>query len=143
VAKPEECQVLLQGRLPAYISWGQFTRNLKQLEANNVQVPGADPSGRISADGAAGVRTLRPADDGPLPAKWQGPPLCVQPRAGGLRRSPVPIAAGAPLDRKVGEWVLKALEPAALEVSLQVAQDREAERQQLHRHWAQRLERAR
>lgn len=51
--------------------------------------------------------------------------------------------AGAPLDLKVGEWVLKALEPAALEVSLRAAQDIEAERQQLHRHWAQRLERAR
>jgi hypothetical protein len=51
--------------------------------------------------------------------------------------------AGSPLDREVGEWVLKALEPAALEASLQAAQDLEAERRQLHRHWALRLERAR
>jgi hypothetical protein len=38
--------------------------------------------------------------------------------------------------------VLLALEPAALEISLQVAEDIEAERAQLHRHWQQRLERA-
>jgi hypothetical protein len=39
--------------------------------------------------------------------------------------------------------VLQALEPAALEVSLQVAADVEAERQQLHQQWTYRLERAR
>jgi hypothetical protein len=37
--------------------------------------------------------------------------------------------------------VLQALEPAALELSLKMAEDLEAERQQLHQHWAQRLER--
>lgn len=49
---------------------------------------------------------------------------------------------GEVLDRWVGEQVLRALEPAALEISLQVAEDLEAERAQLHRHWQQRLERA-
>jgi hypothetical protein len=34
VAKPEECQVLLPDRIPAYISWEQFERNRRQLEAN-------------------------------------------------------------------------------------------------------------
>src|SRR2546428_14115825 len=38
--------------------------------------------------------------------------------------------------------VLEALEPAALEVSLEVAADVEAQRQRLHQHWAKRLERA-
>jgi hypothetical protein len=38
---------------------------------------------------------------------------------------------------------LQALEPAALELSLQVAEDLEGERKQLHQQWAQRLERAR
>jgi exonuclease VII large subunit len=47
------------------------------------------------------------------------------------------------LDGLVSELVLKALEPAALEISLKVAEDVEAERQRLHQHWAQRLERAR
>jgi hypothetical protein len=34
VAKPEEWQVLLPDRLPASISWEQFERNRRQLEAN-------------------------------------------------------------------------------------------------------------
>ncbi len=51
--------------------------------------------------------------------------------------------AGQPLDDRVSELVLKALEPAALELSLKVAEDLEAERQQGHQHWQQRLERAR
>lgn len=50
--------------------------------------------------------------------------------------------AGTPLDEQVSALVLRALEPAALEVSLQVAEDLEAERAQRHQHWAQRLERA-
>jgi len=43
----------------------------------------------------------------------------------------------------VSAWVLRALEPSALEVSLQVAADVEAQRHTLHQHWQQRLERAR
>jgi hypothetical protein len=34
VAHPEACQVLLHERHPAYISWEQFERNRRQLEAN-------------------------------------------------------------------------------------------------------------
>src|SRR5919109_4987970 len=34
VAKPEDCQVLLHDHHPAYISWEQFARNRRQLEAN-------------------------------------------------------------------------------------------------------------
>jgi hypothetical protein len=50
---------------------------------------------------------------------------------------------GGPLDAFVSTLVLQALEPAALEVSLHVAADVEAQRQLLHQHWHQRLERAR
>jgi len=142
VAKPEACQVLLHDRLPAYISWEQFTRNLKQLEANNVKAMGPIRSGVSLLSGllVCGRCGLRMATQ-------------YSQNGNGLRyvcsRAAVDYAeplcqslSGLPLDQKIGEWVLKALEPAALEVSLQVAQDIEAERQQLHRHWAQRLERA-
>ena len=39
---------------------------------------------------------------------------------------------GGPLDTLVGAFVLQALEPAALEISLHVAADGEAERRQVH-----------
>lgn len=142
VAKPEECQVLLQDRLPAYISWEQFTRHLKQLEENNVQALGPIRSGAsllsgLLVCGRCGLRMAAQYSHNGKGLRYvcsraavdYGEPLCQS-------------LSGLPLDQKVGEWVLKALEPAALEVSLQVAQDIEAERQQLHRHWAQRLERA-
>jgi Recombinase zinc beta ribbon domain len=49
----------------------------------------------------------------------------------------------APLDALMMTLVLQALEPAALEASLALAADLEAERAKLDRHWQQRLERAR
>lgn len=49
--------------------------------------------------------------------------------------------AGQPVDDKISQLVLRALEPAALEISLQVAADVESDRQRLHQHWAKRLER--
>jgi hypothetical protein len=49
---------------------------------------------------------------------------------------------GGPLDKLVAALVLQALEPAALEISLQVAADVEAERHQVHQQWTYRLERA-
>ncbi|MDD5469111.1 MAG: recombinase family protein [Anaerolineales bacterium] len=143
VARPDECQVLLQDRLPAYISWEQFTRNLKQLEANNAKAlgpvrPGASLLSGLLVCGRCGLRmTAQYTQNGKglryvcsRDAADYGGPLCQS-------------LSGAVLDRAVGEWVLKALEPAALEVSLQVARDAEAERRQLHSHWTQRLERAR
>ena len=50
--------------------------------------------------------------------------------------------AGQVLDDFISEQVLAALQPAALEISLKALEEVEAEREQLHRHWQQRLERA-
>ena len=50
---------------------------------------------------------------------------------------------GAPLDALVARLVLQALEPAALEASLALAGDLQAEREALDRQWQLRLERAR
>ena len=49
----------------------------------------------------------------------------------------------APVDARVTQLILKALEPAAIEASLAAAIDLEAERKALDQHWGQRLERAR
>jgi hypothetical protein len=48
----------------------------------------------------------------------------------------------APVDEAVSRAILLSLEPAALEISLAVASDLEAERKSLDRQWQQRLERA-
>jgi excisionase family DNA binding protein len=49
---------------------------------------------------------------------------------------------GAPLDALIGQLVLEALEPAALEASLAVAADLEAERAAVDQQWRHRIERA-
>ena len=49
---------------------------------------------------------------------------------------------GAPVDAFVSQWVLTALEPAALTLSLEATTRLEQERQELDRLWQQRLERA-
>ncbi|MFP5516701.1 MAG: recombinase zinc beta ribbon domain-containing protein [Alphaproteobacteria bacterium] len=49
---------------------------------------------------------------------------------------------GRELEALVGALILRTLEPAALEVSLQWAEDLDLERQHLHRQWRQRVERA-
>ncbi|MGF1614992.1 MAG: zinc ribbon domain-containing protein [Gammaproteobacteria bacterium] len=41
VAKPQEWPVVLKDRMPAYITWIQFERDLRQLEANTAQGLGA------------------------------------------------------------------------------------------------------
>src|SRR5262249_23161389 len=46
------------------------------------------------------------------------------------------------VDAIVVQQVLRALEPAGLELSLHAADNIEHDRQQLHKHWKQRLERA-
>ena len=54
-----------------------------------------------------------------------------------------PGLAGRVIDDLVSRQVLRALEPAMLELSLAAGEEIERERQRLARHWEQRLERAR
>jgi hypothetical protein len=50
--------------------------------------------------------------------------------------------AGKVLDELVAQQLLRVLEPAALELNLRAAEDSQQERDRLHQHWRQRLERA-
>ena len=51
--------------------------------------------------------------------------------------------SGQRLDEFIGSQVLAALQPAILELHLAAAADLRQERQRLHQHWQQQLERAR
>jgi len=142
VAVPEQWEVLLKERLPAYISWEQYEHNLRQLAANTAQGGGVARggpsllSGRLIC-GRCGLRMATVYTNGGHGLRYTcmreavdyGAPLCQS-------------LAGAPLDALITRLVLDALEPAALEISLQVADDLEAERGRQHSQWQQRLERA-
>src|SRR5262250_2619579 len=142
VAKPEECQVLLPDRLPAYISWEQFERNRRQLEANaqaRLGVIRYGPSllAGLVVCGRCGFRMAAAYNNNGAGLRYS---CCHNAIEYGSARCQ--SLTGGPLDAFVSAWVLRALEPAALEVSLHVAADVEAQRHKLHQHWQQRLERA-
>jgi DNA invertase Pin-like site-specific DNA recombinase len=143
VAAPEDWEVLLTDRLPAYISWAQYEHNLRQLAANTAQAGGVVRqgasllSGRLVC-GRCGLRMMTQYTNGGTGLRYvcsreasdYGAPLCQS-------------LAGAALDARITRLILDALQPAALEISLQVAEDLQAERERERTHWQQRLERAR
>ena len=141
---PHEYHVLLKDAVPAYISWEQYEQNMARLVAN-----------RAHADTIGAVRRG--------PSLLSGLVVCgtcghrLQVRYGGPHtlhsyvcgRAVIDYGgdycqyvAGEPIDTFVTQWVLKALEPAALTLSLEATARLEKERQDLDQLWQQRLERA-
>ena len=135
--------MLRQAHYPAYISWERFEQNRAQLAANGSAALGVARQGPsllagLVTGGRCGLRmNARYGNNG------RGLRYSCYSAAMNYAEALCQSLVGEVLDEAVSALVLQALEPAALEVSLQVAEDLEAERQQLHRHWAQRLERAR
>jgi DNA invertase Pin-like site-specific DNA recombinase len=138
-----EKEVLIKERLPAYISWETYQRNLKQIAANRSAYRGTPRGGPALLAGLlrCGRCGQRMAATYPNGGRFQryvcsrlamnyGAPLCQS-------------LSGHKLDALVADLMLQTLAPAALEVSLQAAEDLELERAALHRQWRQRLERAR
>src|SRR3954462_5707356 len=140
---PAEAPVLIKRWLPAYISWETYERNLAQMAANRAQWQGVVRGGSALAAGLVvcgrcGQRMVTQYPNSGRRKRYAcirlasdyGGPYCQS-------------LSGATLDAQLAELMLQALTPAALEVSLQLAEDLELERTVLHRQWQQRLERAR
>lgn len=140
----EQWKVLLQGRLPAYISGEQYLKNREQIEHNRsgpaspgVPRPGAALLTGLVVCGNCG-RHMQPSYYAPGKAQYHCQRQDVEgtePRCYGL--------AARPLDDLVAQQVLAALAPAALALSLQSAAEVEQERRRLEQHWQQRRQRAR
>src|SRR3954464_4627469 len=138
-----ETPVLIKGRLPAYISWETYERNLAQMAANRAQWQGVVRGGSallagLGVCGRCGQRMVTQYPNNGSRKRYActrlasdyGGPYCQS-------------LSGTTLDAQLAELMLQTLTPAALEVSLQLAEDLELERTALHRQWQQRLERAR
>jgi DNA invertase Pin-like site-specific DNA recombinase len=145
VTRPRDTyHVLLKGHVPAYITWAQYEQHRARLAAN-----------RARADMIGAVRHG--------PSRLAGLLVCgrchcrMQVRYGGPRKlhsytcnrlatnyggDYCQYVPGEPVDAFVSQWVLTALEPAALTLSLEATTRLEQERQALDRLWQQRLERA-
>ena len=141
--RADEAEVFLHDRLPAYISFERYRAQ-----------PGADagPTGRrgggapragsallsgVLVCGRCGLRMLAQYNNNGHTARY----VCIG-DAEQLRRAVLSIAEGCAARRAGPGLVLQALEPAAIEASLALADNLEAERAALDRHWRQRLERA-
>lgn len=140
VTKMSEWEACLRDRLPAYISWEQFEANQKQLRDNRSIargiVRGGEPllSGLVVC-GRCGRRMYISSGGGyhryscHLERNSYGGDLCQS-------------LATRSVDAEVSEWVLRALEPASIELSLAAVATLEQERSRLTETWRQRLERA-
>ncbi|WP_152054480.1 recombinase family protein [Tautonia marina] len=143
-APPEQWVCLLRDAVPAYISWEQYEANRRRLAENDrgpgsKKVTGRAPTllngivrcGRCGRP--MGARNARASANPRYACDWEareyGGPQCQS------------LVASYP-DRLIETLVLKAVEPASLELSLRAAERVEQDRERLHTLWRQRLERA-
>ena len=141
---PGGWHVLLKDRLPAYISWQTYEKNLRQLADN-----------RAVADARGAPRDGRSLLQGLVVCGYCGARMTVNYHGSDKRYSYVcarrntvyggsacQCISGVPLDGFAAEKVLQALKPAALELSLEAAKNIESERSELDGLWQKRMERA-
>lgn len=142
VAKPEQWAVLHKDKLPGYISWKQFERNQQQMKTNSAQGLGAIRNGPsilsgLLICGRCGLRMTPRYRDNGHNLRYDCSQMAID-----YGEARCQSLSGRVLDDFVAAQVLRALEPAALEISLRAAGEVEAELNLQHRHWQQRLERA-
>ncbi len=139
----ERWKVLIKDRLPAYISWAQFLKNRERIKQNQ---NAADTAGvpRAGAALLTGILVCGQCGRHMQPSYPRGGAhyACNRYYLEATERRCYGLAARV-ADALVAQQVLRALEPAALELSLKAGADVERERQCLQKHWQQRMQRAR
>jgi DNA invertase Pin-like site-specific DNA recombinase len=137
----DEWLVLKRDRYPAYITWDQFLANQRRLEQNRSRPSstGAPRNGEALLTGVLTCGTCGRRMHASYRSKSKPYYVCMRKK---LEGSDCLGLGATAIDRLVGEQVLRAMEPAALEFSLKAIDDVQRDRDQLHTHWQQRLERA-
>lgn len=140
----EQWKVLIKDRLPAYITWERYLQNRERIKQNRNQFDcqGAPRSGvtllaglLVCGNCGRRMRTLYHTH-GKAQYDCNHRELTGRdPRCSGL--------AARAVDDLVAQQVLRALEPAAIELSRQAQTDIEQERKRLEKHWQQRRQQAR
>lgn len=143
-ASMDEWKVRLQDCVPGYISWDTYLGNQERLRQNcsRWETTGAPREGAALLSGViicgqCGTRMqVRYSDT------QQGRYDCAQHLRNGHKRKCHGLPASV-VDQLVGQQLLRALEPAALEVSLNACDAIQKDRKRLALHWQQQLERVR
>jgi DNA invertase Pin-like site-specific DNA recombinase len=136
-----EWRVLKRDRFPAYIPWETYLANQQRLLENRSwpEAAGVPRAGLALLPGLLVCGTCGRRMHAAYRTKARPYYECMRRKLEGSACCGLGAAA---VDELVGQQVLRALEPAALELSLQALQKIQEERQRLHEHWQQRLERA-
>lgn len=136
-------RVLINDHLPAYITWQRYLNNRERLKQNQTS---PDSVGTVR-DGCAllpGVlicggcgRKMKVSYRSQTRAYYS----CMRHVMEGVEQACYGLQARV-LDALIAQQVQLALQPAALELSLRACTDIAQERERLHQHWQQTLQRA-
>jgi hypothetical protein len=140
----DQWQILIRDHLPAYLTWEQYLRNQERLKQNQSRrdALGA-PRNRCALLGGL-VVCERCTWRMEVSYRNRDQPYyhCVRHLMEATDQPCFGVSANV-LDDLVAQPVLRALEPAALELSIKAQGDVRSERERLDRHWQQKLQRAR
>jgi DNA invertase Pin-like site-specific DNA recombinase len=142
---PSQWKVLIRDRLPSYITWEQYQANQQRLQQNR-SMPGAPGTPRRGAALLTGLLVCGCCDRRFRASYAPARKACYHCDRHIREDTADPACTAlqaAAIDGAVTREVLRAIEPASLELSLKAMEDLQRERGGLHRHWKQRLERAR
>jgi DNA invertase Pin-like site-specific DNA recombinase len=142
VAGINDWEVLIKDHHPAYISWAQYERNVQQLQANTAQALGVVRKGAALLSGLlicgrCGLRMAPHYSSQMGQYRYSCDRMKID-----YAEAACQSLSGLALDEYVTAQIFKALQPAALEISMAAAEDQAIERQKQVKYWLQRLERA-
>jgi hypothetical protein len=142
-ARPDDWDVLLRDRLPAYITWEQWENNQRQLWENSAKYRAGGAArgtallaGRVIC-GRCGKR-MSVCYSGQSKARF----TCDMSR-NQWGESQCQSFNARPLHELIERQLLRALEPASLDLSVSAARQLESDREQVARHHRQTVDRAR
>jgi hypothetical protein len=140
----DQWEVLILDHLPAYITWEQYLKNQQRLKQNQTRpdTPGAPREGCALLPGLLVCGRCGWRMNVHYHIKNQPYYRCMHHHMTAMEKTCFGIS-GNILDQLIAGQVLRALEPAALELSLKARADLRRERERLDKHWKQKLQRAR
>lgn len=144
LTKMEDWKVLIRGRLPAYITWEKYLENQRRLSQNQTraQAPGVPRCGMALLAGLAYCGNCNCRMSVQYGASTKPRYTCLRHIWRGTASTCKGLMARE-IDNLVSQQVLRALEPAALELSLRAGDDIQRDRDRIAQHWKRRVEQAR
>ncbi len=138
----EQWPVLIKDHLPAYITWQRYLNNQARLKQNQTGPgsPGPPREGCALLPGLLVCGNCGRKMNVSYRAKDRAYYSCLRHLMEGTEQACYGLQARV-LDELIAQHVLLALQPAALELSVQACADIERERERLHKHWQQTLQR--